>query len=271
MRKVRMFVEEKFKDVPVIWPLVIRANRTFRRVYEPIRWMVSWKLKGDTISNIRKFESRKYSQSSEDGIIQAIFKQIGTTNKISVELGAQFGEECNTHLLREQGWNTLGIDAETGDSDWVKKHWITAENIAGLLKKYGIPREFDLLSIDIDGNDYWVWKALDWYRPRVAVIEFNGSIPLNMSLAIPYNPKYVQDKNDNRFRGASLLAMVRLGIRKGYTLVGVEEQTIDGFYIRNDLIKGNFSTSTKLSELALPPRRGRYLPTEMLKRMVEIK
>lgn len=264
-----MFAEEKFKGIPVIWPLMVRANQTFRQVYEPIRWMVSWKLKGDTITDIRKFESKKYSHSGEDGIIRAIFKQIGTTNKVSVEIGASFGKECNTHLLHEQGWNTLGFDAETGDTDWIKKHWITAENIAGLLKRYGIPREFDLLSIDIDGNDYWVWKALDWYRPRVAVIEFNGSVPLNMSLTIPYDPKYVWDGKAN-FRGGSLLAMVRLGMRKGYTLVCVEEQTIDAFFIRNDLIEGNFSTSKKLSELALTPRRGGYLSMERLKQMVEV-
>jgi len=264
-----MFVEEKFTGVPVMWALMIRANQTFRQVYEPIRWTISWKLKGNTISNINKFEYKKYSQSGEDGIIRAIFKQIGTTNKISVELGASFGKECNTRLLHEQGWNTLGIDAESGGCDWVKEHWITAENIAGLLKKHRIPRKFDLLSIDIDGNDYWVWKALDWYKPRVVVIEYNSTVPLNMSLTIPYDPKHVWEKKDN-YRGGSLLAMVRLGMRKGYTLVGVEEQTIDAFFIRNDLIEGNFSTSTKLSKLALPPRRRSHLPIERLKQMVEV-
>lgn len=122
-----------------------------------------------------------------------------------------------------------------GDGEKIKKEFITAENINQLLQKYRVPREFDLLSIDIDSNDYWVWKAIDNYSPRVVVIEYNSCIPPNESKTIKYDPNARWDGTD--YFGASLLALAKLGKSKGYSLVYCESSGVNAFFVRNDLIK----------------------------------
>ncbi|MGI0060808.1 MAG: class I SAM-dependent methyltransferase, partial [Nitrosotalea sp.] len=123
------------------------------------------------IEDINCFEMSVFSQNGEDGILDAIFKKIGTTNNYYVEFGVEDGSQCNTRFLRERrDWKGLMMDGGDCNTPFIKKEFITAENVNSLFEKYKVPDEFDLLSIDIDGNDYWVWKALDkHYRPRVMV------------------------------------------------------------------------------------------------------
>ena len=161
--------------------------------------------------------TKTYSQLGEESIIQAIFGQIGTTNSYFVDFGAGDGVALsNTRLLKEQGWNGLMMDGDNKGSKEVMQEHITADNINKLFAKYNVPGKFDLLSLDIDGNDYWVWKALE-YEPRVVVIEFNGTIPPYESKTIKYNPEHTWGKND--YYGASFTALKKLGETKGYTLV----------------------------------------------------
>ena len=157
----------------------------------------------------------------EDGIIWAIFDIIGVTNKYFVEFGASDGiSGSNTANLRLNGvWHGLLMDCQT-NSEWVKEAHITAENIQSLFEKYEVPKEFDFLSIDIDGNDYWVWEAIRDYRARVVCIEYNTNIPLGESKTILYNP--LHKWSDNKYYGASFSAMYKLGLQKGYELVFVE-------------------------------------------------
>lgn len=120
------------------------------------------------------FESRTYSQNGEDGVIARLFEVLGATNRFFVEFGTgPDGRERNTRLLEEQGWQGLLMDRSAAERNpGIRREFISAENINELFAKYGVPEEFDLLSIDVDGNDYWIWKALrDVYRPRVVVIE----------------------------------------------------------------------------------------------------
>ena len=100
----------------------------------------------------------------------------------------------------------------------IKKEKVDASNINFLLAKYSVPREFDLLSIDIDSNDYYVWKALEGYSPRIVVIEYNASFPPTESKTIKYDPNFVWDGTN--YYGASLLALKKLGQSKGYILIG---------------------------------------------------
>ncbi|MGD0091560.1 MAG: hypothetical protein ABSE73_16710, partial [Planctomycetota bacterium] len=102
-----------------------------------------------------------------------------------------------------------------------------------LFEQYGVPREFDLLSIDIDGNDYWVWKKLAAYRPRVVVIEYNASVPPDEAKVMPYDPAFVWRKTD--YYGASLLALERLGRAKGYALVACDESGANAFFVAREL------------------------------------
>lgn len=210
-------------------------------------------LKGGPVKDINRFEATLFSQCGEDGILDAIFSKIGTTNKYFVEFGVQNGTECNTRFLRQKrGWSGLMMDGRDNNPEIIKQEFITAENINDLFKKYEVPGEFDLLSIDIDGNDYWVWKAIDEsYSPRVVVMEYNSSVLPNESKTIEYEPDFVWDHTD--YFGASLLALVKLAKMKGYTLVGCNNLGTNAFFVRDDEIKDSIILK-EMQQLYRPPR-----------------
>lgn len=159
-----------------------------------------------------------YAQHGEDRFLRRLFARIGTTNKHAVEFGADDGfRKSNTAYFRtEHGWSSTLFDAEPR-GEGVKQACITAENVNDLFGAHGIPLEMDLLSIDIDGNDLWVWQALI-YKPRVLVIEYNPRWLPWKSRVVPYDPAFQWDRTD--YYGASCLALIRLGARKGYEMVG---------------------------------------------------
>ncbi|MFH1762436.1 MAG: hypothetical protein ABIA63_15160 [bacterium] len=191
------------------------------------------------IENINLFEQRIYSQNGEDGIIKIIFYKIGTTNKFCVEFGVGDGTECNTRYLIENcGWNFLHMDCGDNLPKTIKKEFVSAENINSLFKKYNVPKEFDLLSIDIDNNDYWIWKSLSEYSPRVVIIEYNSLFPATEAKVIKYEPI---TKPNSPYIGASLLALEKMGKSKGYTLLARDNSGVNAFFIRNDLIKDHFA------------------------------
>ncbi len=246
---------------------------------------------GSDVFDINQHEKKIYSQNGEDGILEFIFSTIGTTNKFSIEFGVGHGSECNTiYLLEKKGWRGLMMDyrAESAvqtDSPPkpssgpfkdikrsikallgkptqaqpvttypldIKNEKVTAENIQQLLQKYDVPQHFDLLSIDIDFNDYWVWKAITDYAPRVVVIEFNSSIPPTESRVVPYDPNARWDGTN--YFGASLLALTNLGASKGYTLVGCDSNGVNAFFCKSELIS-NLQLSS-IQDLYRPPRYG---------------
>lgn len=156
------------------------------------------------------------SQSHEDRILGRLFREIGVTNRVAVEFGAYDGEYCsNTARLRKQGWTCVLFDA-IARSPLVQEVRITSDNVNMVFEQAGVPQRFDLLSIDIDGNDFWVWQALT-FQPRVVVIEYNPKFTADVSCTVPDDPDRVWDSTD--YYGASVRALWRLGRRKGYRLV----------------------------------------------------
>jgi hypothetical protein len=186
-------------------------------------------------------ERREYSQNGEDGILEVLFGRIGVTNKFCVEFGAEDGVQTNTrYLVQKKGWKALLLDGrENPVESGIQQAFITAENIEELFAKYRVPEHFDLLSIDIDGNDYWVWKAITKFKPRVVVMEYNAHIPPTESRTIPYNASFVWDGTD--YYGVSLLALKKLGEEKGYTLLGTDAHGVNAFFVLNQLVPGNFA------------------------------
>lgn len=201
--------------------------------------------------DLSKYEMHILAQHGEDGVIIQLLNLLGTTNKFCVEFGIAL-QEGNTLILNRDGWKCLWMDG-AGDGNLIKIEHITAENINDLFAKYGVPKEFDLLSIDIDTNDYWVWKAISGYSPRIVVVEYNSKIPPTESLSIAYDPNAHWAFDD--YMGASLLAMYNLGKEKGYTLVYCESSGTNAFFVRNDLIKDIFETKS-CAELYKPPSYG---------------
>ena len=189
--------------------------------------------------DLERYESRTYSQNGEDGVIARIFDRIGTTNRYFVEFGTGAdGRERNTRLLQSQGWTGLLMDACADPAHpEVSKESITAENINELFRKYSVPDEFDMLSIDIDGNDYWVWQAIDRrYRPRLLVMEYNAAIPPDQSRTIRYDAGFRWRGTD--YFGASLLALADLSASRGYVLVHCERSGVNAFFLRDDCVPG---------------------------------
>jgi len=184
------------------------------------------------LSDLRSHERRVYSQNGEDGVLERIFECIGTTNRKFVEFGAWDGRELSNtaHLRLSHGWTGLLMEGEPErSSDLVHQEFVTAENVEELFAKYRVPEVFDLLSIDIDGNEYWVWKAIESFRPRVVVIEYNVFFGTRVSKTMPYDSGHRWDKT--WFHGASLLALHKLGRRKGYALVHTDSYAPNAFFV----------------------------------------
>lgn len=212
-------------------------------------------VKNKKIKKLGIFEQNFTSQGGEDGIIKAIFDKIGRTNKFCIEFGIHSTQGNTIHLSRK-GWNCLWMDGGRGGKN-IKKEFITPKNVEDLFRKYKVPKEFDLLSIDIDSNDYWVWKAIKKYSPRVVVIEYNSNIPPTESKTIKYDINMRWNCIDDYY-GASLLALYKLGKSKNYTLIGCNSLGINAFFVRNDLIKNNFQIKS-VEEAYNPPKYGRQI------------
>jgi len=207
--------------------------------------------------DINHYEKKIWSQNNEDGIIEYIFSVIGTTNKYFVEFGVQTGDECNTrYLLEKKDWRGLMMDGGDNKKPHIKQEFITAENIEVLFKKYNVPKSFDLLSIDIDGNDYYVWKAITNYNPRVVVIEYNSSCNPMESQVIKYDPDFKWDGTN--YFGASLLALKKLGETKGFSLLGCDTNGSNAFFIRDDQWNENLKKKN-IEEAYMPPQYGKII------------
>lgn len=205
-------------------------------------------------STINDHELQIYSQNGEDGILQFIFAQIGVTSRTFVEFGMGDGRECNTAYLSLQcGWRGLLMDGNTErvavarafynrvlgsgqDAVRIEEAWISAENINDLLRQHTVPGGIDLLSIDMDGNDYWVWQAVDATLPRVIVIEYSAVLGWERACTTPYDPRFVRwEKHPSGlYAGASLAALTKLGAAKGYRLVGCNRHGVNAFFVRED-------------------------------------
>lgn len=180
-------------------------------------------------------ENNVTSQQGEDGIIQAILEEIGTTNRVCVEFGALDGITDNTFLLKLTGFEVIGINGEARTPN-VHEAWLTAENCNDIFKELNVPKEFDVMSVDVDFNDYYIWKALD-YRPRLLIMEYNASIPPTESRVVRYEPE--RTWNGTNYFGASLLALDNLCKNKGYTLVYCESMGVNAFWVRTDCMTEN--------------------------------
>lgn len=193
-----------------------------------------------------------FAQSGEDRIAARIFKQIGVTNRFAVEFGAADGRrKSNTKYFRDRGWSSRLFDVQPLDPE-VQQATMTAENVNAIFAEAGIPQEFDLLSIDIDGNDLWVWKALT-YRPRVVIIEYNPKFGPFKSRTVPYDPARFWD--GTIYYGASVLALTRLGAEKGYDLVASTRSNL--IFVRAGLVP-----AIRPSQVKRPAKVKRFDPAE---------
>jgi len=207
----------------------------------------------DNPKRLLQFGYKVFSESDEDGIIAEIFKRIGTENRSFFEFGVGDGLANNTMNLLVGGWSGAWIDGSDRLIAGIKKShqqyiaagklrlrngFVTKASINPLIAELAVPHNVDLLSIDIDGNDYWIWEAIDSISPRVVVIEYNSTLRPPTSLVM----EYVDTNwwNGSAYFGATLNALEKLGRRKGYSLVACNYTGVNAFFVRDDLLGDHF-------------------------------
>lgn len=209
----------------------------------------------DQKAALKKAESKFRSQFDEDGIIGFLFDRLGDGTKRFVEFGIGNGKECNTaNLSINQGWTGLlmdgnGVDVEkarnfyattpAADKVDVQQAFISADNINDLLRQHlgGLPVDF--LSVDIDGQDLWVWKAIDVISPRVMVIEYNAVFGSARSQSVVFDPAFDRFKHhpSGLYHGASLAALAKVGKEKGFILIGCESHGVNAVFVEQTAAK----------------------------------
>jgi len=186
---------------------------------------------------LNDFENKKYSQFREDGITEKIFDIIGFTDKTYLDFGATETTNNSEVLHKEHGFRGIlwNCDDISCDYSTIHKETVTNENVLELCKKYNLPKEFDFLSIDIDGNDWYIWKTIcENYKPRVVVIEYNATFPPPEDKIVVYNPEF--DWDLSCYQGASIQSMYNLGKKLGYSIVAAESMGYNLFFIRDDIM-----------------------------------
>jgi hypothetical protein len=211
--------------------------------------------------NLMAGRFRGRSQNEEDGITLGIFERAGVTTRRFVELGCGRNGGNSGFLAAELGWSGLMVDAQ---DDLVAEAsalnpativgvaaWLTRDSVNSLIEQHGFGGEIDLLSIDVDGNDYWIWEALTVCSPRLVIAEYNSIFGPQRSVVVPYSDNF--DRHEHKglqrvYYGASLQAFAALAKQKGYRLVAVEPRGVNAFWLRDDVA----------NELPAQPARSLY-------------
>lgn len=267
-----------FKDIHQIVPVKTWSEK---RNMEHLMLMTYYAALGEKSqrNELRSREIKLYCQNGEDGLLLYIFSKIGVTNRKYVNIGC--GGSSNTaNLVINFGWGGLELDGSAENVQQtirfyvdkigseprglsIKQGWLTRDNVNRVIAENGATGEIDLISIDIDGNDYWIWEAIDVVNPRVVLIEYNASFGAERSLSVKYDPNFERwEKHPSGwYHGASLAALTKLGKRKGYALIGCEFNGVNAFFVRYDLIQGSF--------VEVPPSEAFYSHFQRSKRMTD--
>ena len=203
--------------------------------------------------DIRQGEFKVFSQWGDDGIIQFLVSYLDIPTKSFIEFGVEDYSESNTRfLLINNNWKGLVLDGNKNDINYIiedeiyfrheltaKQAFVTAENINQLISESGFQGEIGLLHIDIDGNDYWVWKSIEVVNPVIVIVEYNSVFGDDRAITVPYYPSFNRTRAhySNLFFGASLKALVQLGELKGYCFIGCNSNGNNAYFVRKDKIK----------------------------------
>jgi hypothetical protein len=196
---------------------------------------------------LRLHELRVFSQNGEDGLLLFLFAKLGTRSKRVVEIGIQDGSECNArNLIQSFGWSGYLVEGDPGyaaaarasyaNTAHVREAFVTRENADAIVREATNDGELDLLSIDIDGVDYWVWSAIESVRPRVVIVEYNAYLPPEEFRVVEYRPSFRRYElhPSGFYFGASLEALRVLGESRGYSLVGCDSAGANAVFVDRD-------------------------------------
>lgn len=203
------------------------------------------------IETLADVEFSIFSQWGEDGIIEWLVQRCPGIPEKFVEFGVENYTESNTRFLMiSRNWRGLVIDADGENISYIKndpvfwrhdlqalESFITCSNINELISGAGFTQDIGILSVDIDGMDYWVWQAINSVRPWIVIIEYNAVYGDRLPLVTPYDASFFRTigHSSNLYYGASIAAVKQLGEKKGYTLVGTNSAGNNAFFVRDDL------------------------------------
>lgn len=216
---------------------------------------LSWRArKLESINSLADVEFSVFSQFGDDGIIQWLIHRIPNLSKTFVEFGVEDYQEANTRfLLVNDNWRGLVMDGSSRNIGAIRQDpiswrhdlqsthaFITAENIDQLLLNHGFKEDIGLLHIDIDGNDYWVWRGITATRPAITIVEYNSVFGAEREITVPYDPTFnrTTKHSSNLYFGASLPALCELARSKGYDFVGSNSAGNNAYFVRSDLRHG---------------------------------
>jgi hypothetical protein len=240
-------------------------------------------LKKNTLPDFNDTGFKVFSQFEEDGKLLYLFSIIGMGSKTFVDLGSHDGINSNcANLLIHFGWKGLFVDADKKvigrgrhfykryPDPWCYKpkflhSFLTKENVNSIIENHDISGEIELLSIDIDGNDYWIWKALNVIQPKVVLIESQVAFG-HHDLVIPYAEKITADVSDRSY-GASNVALTKLANEKGYRLVGSNEYGNNLFFVKNGIADAEIPEIAAESTLTHPFATEKFLDADALQKL----
>jgi len=198
--------------------------------------------------SLRDTEFKVFSQWGDDGIIQYLIRQVPDVAQTFIEFGVQDYRESNTRfLLMNDNWTGLVMDGGRDNVEHIKAddiYWrhdltavaafLTRENINETIRSAGFSGPLGILSVDIDGNDYWVWETIDVVDPSIVIVEYNSVFGAERAISVPYDPQFVRTAahSSNLFWGCSLAALCHLAERKGYAFVGCNSNGNNAYFVK---------------------------------------
>ena len=202
------------------------------------------------LRNLQEAEFKVFSQWGDDGIIQYLIHLLDIRPHCFIEFGVENYHESNTRfLLMHDNWEGLVIDSDhrnilhIQNSEFYWRHALTAvcdfvdrDNVNQIFEQHGFVGEVGILSIDIDGNDLWVWEAITAVNPQLVIIEYNSVFGAQHAISIPYDREFQRTRahHSNLYFGASLKALCLLGEKKGYALIGTNSAGNNAYFVRQD-------------------------------------
>jgi hypothetical protein len=232
------------------------------------------------IKSINEVEFKVFSQWGEDGIIDWLVNSIPTLPKTFIEFGVETYTESNTRLLLlNHNWSGLVIDGSLQNIQNIKKqniYWrhnlnaihafIDVDNINELFSISNFGTQIGILSIDIDGNDYWVWDKIQITKPVIVICEYNAVFGDLNPITIPYNSEFQRTNysDTNLYFGASIQALINLAEKKGYEFIGTNSHGCNAFFIDKNY---SHNITDKISDKYIFPskfREARNAKNELL-------
>ncbi len=229
--------------------LVAMADATERSFL--LKGRLAANLLPDKIEDLSEAEFRVSSQWGEDGIIEWLLRHVVPPNNRFIEFGVEDFREANCRfLLQHRNWRGLVLDSSEDHISALRREalffrhdlaartsFITRENINDLITDEGFAGPLGILSIDLDGIDYWVWENIECIQPAIVICEYNPVMGDRLPISVPYDPAFQRFKADSSglYFGCSIAALRNLAERKGYAFVGTNSNGINAFFVRNEL------------------------------------